>query len=70
MLRLCAGNQVQLDPTYSNPELLEPRVIRTFPLEPPLWMNSYNLPPFIQSSAYSNFFPLSLESSNKWGSTV
>ena len=33
-------------------------------------MNSYNLSPFIRTPAYSNFFPRSLESSNKWGSTV
>ena len=65
--------ELQLNPTYSNPELFERLSNSNFypwSLETPLWMNSYNLPQFIRTPAYSNFFPRSLESSNKWGSTV
>ena len=65
--------KIQLNPTYSNPELFELLSYSNFhpwSLEPPLWMNSYNLPPFIRTAAYLNLFPRSLESSNKWGPTV
>ena len=64
---------IQLNHTYSNPELFELLSYSNFSpwsLEPTLWMNSYNLAPFIRTPAYSNFFSWSLESSNKWDSTA
>ena len=55
------------------PHLFEPRVIRTFPLGPLNLTCGWILisyPHLFETPAYSNFFHRSLESSNKWGSTV
>ena len=56
---------IQLNPTYSNPELFELLSYSNFPLGPlNLGFLGLAKPHLFESPAYSNFFPRSLESSN------